>query len=48
MPEGVRLSSGATVGYDDTGGDGPVVVLSHGLLMNRAMFVPQVAALRDA
>jgi pimeloyl-ACP methyl ester carboxylesterase len=48
MPEGVRLSSGATVGYDDTGGDGPVVVLSHGLLMNRAMFAPQVAALRDA
>ena len=47
MPD-VRLSTGATVGYDDTGGDGPVVVLSHGLLMNRAMFEPQVAALRDA
>jgi pimeloyl-ACP methyl ester carboxylesterase len=48
MPEGVRLPTGATVGYDDTGGDGPVVVLSHGLLMNRSMFAPQVAALRDA
>jgi pimeloyl-ACP methyl ester carboxylesterase len=48
MPEGVLLSTGATVGYEDTGGDRPVVVLSHGLLMNRAMFEPQVAALRDA
>jgi pimeloyl-ACP methyl ester carboxylesterase len=47
MPE-VTLATGATVGYDDTGGDGPLVVLSHGLLMNRAMFEPQVAALRDA
>ena len=46
MPE-VTLPTGATVGYDDTGGDGPVVVLSHGLLMNRSMFDPQVAALRD-
>ena len=47
MPD-VTLSTGATVGYDDTGGDGPVLVLSHGLLMNRSMFAPQVAALRDA
>jgi 3-oxoadipate enol-lactonase len=47
MPD-ITLSTGATVGYDDTGGDRPVVVLSHGLLMNRSMFVPQVAALRDA
>ena len=47
MPD-VTLKTGATVGYDDTGGDGPVVVLSHGLLMNRSMFAPQVAALRDA
>jgi len=44
----VTLSTGATVGYDDTGGDGPLVVLSHGLLMNRSMFDPQVEALRDA
>jgi 3-oxoadipate enol-lactonase len=47
MPD-ITLSTGATVGYDDTGGDRPAVVLSHGLLMNRSMFVPQVAALRDA
>lgn len=46
MPD-VTLSTGATVGYDDTGGDGPVIVLSHGLLMNRSMFAPQVEALRD-
>ncbi len=45
MVEQVTLSTGATVGYDDTGGDGPVVVFSHGLLMNRTMFAPQVEAL---
>lgn len=44
----VTLPTGATVDYDDTGGPGPVVVLSHGLLMNRTMFAPQVEALRDA
>src|SRR5947209_1370438 len=43
----VTLSTGASVDYEDTGGDGPVVVLSHGLLMNRMMFDAQVAALRD-
>jgi pimeloyl-ACP methyl ester carboxylesterase len=44
----VALPTGATVDYEDTGGDGPVVVLSHGILMNGSMFEPQVAALRDA
>ncbi len=44
----VTLSTGATVGLTDSGGDGPVVVFSHGLLMNHAMFAPQVEALRDA
>ncbi|MGD0883101.1 MAG: alpha/beta hydrolase [Acidimicrobiales bacterium] len=38
---------GTTIAYDDTGGDGPVVVLAHGFLMDRTMFGPQVAALRD-
>jgi 3-oxoadipate enol-lactonase len=39
---------GAVLRYDDTGGDhDQVVVLSHGLLMDRSMFGPQVAALRD-
>jgi len=33
--------------YTDTGGDGPVILFSHGLFMNQAMFAPQIAALRD-
>jgi len=40
--------NGATLAYDDTGGDGPVVVLCHGFLMDRTMFADQVAVLRDA
>lgn len=36
---------GQTLFYEDTGGSGPVVVFSHGLLMDRTMFAPQVAAL---
>ena len=28
----------ATIAYDDTGGDGPPVVLAHGFLMDRTMF----------
>jgi 3-oxoadipate enol-lactonase len=44
----VSLPTGGTVDYEDTGGDGPVLVLSHGILMNGSMFEPQVAALRDA
>ena len=39
--DGWRLS------YTDTGGDGPPVLLIHGLLMDRTMFDPQVAALKD-
>jgi 3-oxoadipate enol-lactonase len=33
--------------YDDTGGDGPAVVFSHGFLMDRTMFGPQVAELKS-
>jgi len=44
----VTLPTGATVGVTDSGGDGPVVVFSHGLLMNHTMFAAQVEALRDA
>jgi len=33
--------------YEDTGGAGPVLVFSHGLLMDHAMFAPQIAALRS-
>jgi len=43
----VTLPTGATVGFTDSGGDGPVVVCSHGLLMNHTMFAPQVDALRS-
>lgn len=38
-------TGGQTLYYEDTGGQGPVVVFSHGLLMDRTMFAPQVAAL---
>jgi 3-oxoadipate enol-lactonase len=37
--------NGITVSYTDSGGDRPVVVLSHGYLMDSSMFEPQVAAL---
>jgi 3-oxoadipate enol-lactonase len=37
--------NGISINYTDSGGDGPVVVLSHGYLMDSAMFEPQVAAL---
>jgi 3-oxoadipate enol-lactonase len=39
--------NGQRLHYQDTGGDGPVVVFSHGLLMDHEMFEAQVAALRD-
>jgi pimeloyl-ACP methyl ester carboxylesterase len=38
--------NGRRVAYDDSGGAGPVVIFSHGLLMDREMFAPQVEALR--
>ncbi len=37
--------NGQRIAYDDTGGDGPPVVLAHGFLMDRTMFAPQVEAL---
>src|SRR5580704_4940145 len=37
--------NGITVDYADSGGGGPVVVLSHGFLMEQSMFDAQVAAL---
>src|SRR5580704_5824578 len=37
--------NGITLSYSDSGGDGPAVVLSHGYLMDSAMFEPQVSAL---
>jgi len=43
----VTLPTGATVGVTDSGGEGPAVVFSHGLLMNHTTFAPQVGALRE-
>jgi 3-oxoadipate enol-lactonase len=39
------LCNDVDLAYDDTGGDGPDVVLAHGFLMDRSMFRAQVAAL---
>ena len=38
--------NGITIAYEDSGGSGPAVVLSHGFLMDHSMFDHQVAALR--
>jgi pimeloyl-ACP methyl ester carboxylesterase len=45
MPE-VELSAG-TIEYEDTGGDGPVVVLLHGLAMDGSLWRHVVRDLRD-
>jgi pimeloyl-ACP methyl ester carboxylesterase len=42
----IAAVNGAEIAYDDTGGDGPAVILAHGFLMDRSMFAPQVEALR--
>ncbi|SFK58397.1 alpha/beta fold hydrolase [Shimia haliotis] len=39
--------NGAHIHYTDTGGDGPAVVFSHGLLHHGGMFAAQVAHLED-
>lgn len=39
--------NGQRLYYDDTGGEGPAIVFSHGLMMDHEMFAPQVEALRD-
>ena len=39
--------NGQRLYYEDTGGEGPPVVFSHGFLMDHRMFAPQVEALRD-
>jgi len=39
--------NGQRIFFTDTGGDGPAIVFSHGLLMDHEMFAPQVAALSD-
>ena len=37
--------NGQRLRYEDTGGDGPPMIFSHGFLMDREMFAPQAAAL---
>ena len=38
--------NGQNIFFQDTGGEGPPVILGHGFLMDHEMFVHQVAALR--
>lgn len=40
--------NGIPVHYEDTGGAGPVLLFSHGFMMDHTMFNDQVAALRGA
>jgi 3-oxoadipate enol-lactonase len=37
--------NGQRIRFEDSGGDGPAVILAHGFLMDREMFAPQVQAL---
>src|SRR5262245_60018150 len=37
--------NGQEIYFEDSGGNGPPVVLAHGFLMDHEMFAPQVAAL---
>jgi 3-oxoadipate enol-lactonase len=39
--------NGQELCYEDTGGDGPPIVLSHGFLLDHRVFAPQVDELRD-
>jgi pimeloyl-ACP methyl ester carboxylesterase len=39
--------NGQAIAYDDTGGDGPALIFSHGFLMDRTMFDAQVEVLSD-
>src|SRR3954470_19605146 len=45
MPE-LELSAGV-IDYEDTGGDGPVLVLTHGLVMDASLWRNVVSDLRD-
>ena len=37
--------NGQNLYYEDTGGSGPAIIFSHGLMMDHEMFAPQVEAL---
>ena len=42
----IAAVNGQQLYYEDTGGDGPAVIFSHGLFMDHEMFAPQVEALK--
>jgi pimeloyl-ACP methyl ester carboxylesterase len=42
----IAAVNGQRLYYEDSGGDGPAVVFSHGLFMDHEMFAPQVEALK--
>lgn len=46
-PQFFTREDGPRIAFDDVGAGTPAVLLSHGLFMNRSMFEPQVAHLRD-
>lgn len=39
--------NGRAIGYSDSGGPGPVVLMAHGFFMDRSMFDAQVSGLHD-
>ena len=39
--------NGQRIHFEDSGGSGAPIVFTHGFLMDRSMFAPQVEALRD-
>ena len=44
---GIARINGVDIHFEDTGGDGPAVLFSHGFLMDHTMFDRQVEALAD-
>jgi 3-oxoadipate enol-lactonase len=38
----IKIKTGPTIAYEDTGGAGVPLIFSHGLFMNHTMFVPQI------
>src|ERR1700720_3885148 len=39
--------NGTELYYEDTGGRGPAILFSHGLLWDTSLFAPQIAALKS-
>ncbi|MCB9674915.1 MAG: alpha/beta fold hydrolase [Alphaproteobacteria bacterium] len=47
MAGGIRQIRGCGIWVEDTGGDGPIVAMSHGLLWSAEMYRPQIEALKS-